>query len=133
MGVAPPLTPRLTARDPMPKLKDSTPRLDQVITFRVYAQTRADWKAHARAAGLPLGDWIRQQVLADSDRRTLPKRKPPPAADPALLAAIARFGNNLNQIARAVNRQDWPEEIDLLRQLINIERAMLDLVPFDDD
>lgn len=46
----------------MPKLKKNQALLDQVITLRVTAQTRADWKLRAQASGLPLGDWIREQV-----------------------------------------------------------------------
>ena len=54
-------------------------------------------------------------------------------ADPKLLAAISRIGNNLNQIARAANRQQWPGEIDLLHRLINIHRALRNLAPSHDD
>ena len=46
----------------MPKLKKNQALLDQVITLRITAQTRADWKLRAQASGLPLGDWIREQV-----------------------------------------------------------------------
>lgn len=88
----------------MPKLKKNQALLDQVITLRITAQTRADWKLRAQASGLPLGDWIREQVSSCTGQRSLTRRRPPPPADPALLAAIGRVGNNLNQLARAANR-----------------------------
>lgn len=115
----------------MPKLKKTQAPLDQMITLRVTAQTRADWKLQAQASGLPLGDWIREHVSSHTGRRILPRRKPPPA-DPALLAAIGRVGNNLNQLARAANQQQWPDPLNLLERLINIERALKDQVPSND-
>ena len=116
----------------MPKLKKNQEPLDQMITLRVTARTRADWKRRAQASGLPLGDWIREQVSSRTGRRMMPRRKPPPAVDPALLTAIARYGNNLNQLARAANRQQWPDPLSLLERLISIERALKDLAPSND-
>ena len=108
--------------------------LDKMVTLRVDAATRDDWQARARAAGLSLGDWLRVQVSGVSGgRHVAPRRKPPPLADPKLLAAMSRIGNNLNQIARAANRQQWPGEIDLLHRLINIHRALKNLAPSHDD
>ena len=112
----------------MPKLKKNQVKMDQMITLRVTARTRADWKRRAQASGLPLGDWIREQLSSRTGRRILPRRRPPPA-DPALLTAIARVGNNLNQLARAANRQQWPDRLSLLERLIGIERALKDLAP----
>ena len=117
----------------MPKLKPSQQPLDRMITLRVDAATRDEWQARSKADGLPLGDWLRVQVSSGTGRHSTPRRKPPPLADPALLAAIGRIGGNLNQIARAANRQQWPGEIELLRRLIDIERALGNLVPPHDD
>ena len=107
--------------------------LDRMVTLRVDSVTRDEWQGQARAAGLPLGDWLRVQVSSGTGVRALPRRKPPPLADPKLLAAMSRIGNNLNQIARAANRQQWPGEIDLLHRLINIHRALKNLAPSHDD
>ena len=131
-GGTPPFEPPRLQRDPMPKLKKNQVPLNQMITLRVTERTRADWKRRAQASGLPLVDWIREQVSSRTGRRILPRRRPLPSADPALLAAIARVGNNLNQLARAANRQQWPDRLSLLERLISIERALNDLVPSDD-
>ncbi len=108
-------------------------RLDRMVTLRVDAVTRDEWQGQARAAGLSLGDWLRVQVSSGTGRSITPRRKPPPLADPKLLAAISRIGNNLNQIARAANRQQWPGEVELLHRLINIHRALRNLAPSHDD
>ena len=104
-----------------------------MITLRVDTQTRSEWQAQAKADDLTLGDWLRLQVSSGTGRHSTPRRKPPPLADPALLAAIGRIGGNLNQIARAANRQQWPGEIALLGRLIDIERALANLAPPHDD
>ena len=118
----------------MPEHTTSQAPLDKMITLRVDTATRAEWQSQAHAAGLSLGDWLRVQVSGGSGvRPVIPRRKSPPAADPALLAAIARIGNNLNQLARAANRQQWPGELELLRRLIDIERALTKLAPSHDD
>ena len=107
--------------------------LDRMVTLRVDSATRAEWQAQAQSAGLSLGDWLRVQVSSGTGRHVTPRRKPPPLADPKLLAAMSRIGNNLNQIARAANRQQWPGEIELLHRLINIHRALKNLAPSHDD
>ena len=102
--------------------------LDKVIGLRIDSATLATWSSQARAAGLSISEWARLRIAGGQALRYLRRRDPPPA-DPRLLAAIARAGNNLNQIARAGNRRQLPEQIDLLEQLIRIERALNDLVP----
>lgn len=48
--------------------------------------------------------------------RHLALRQPVPKHDPALVAAINRYGNNLNQIARALNTANLVgDEVDLLK------------------
>ena len=103
-----------------------------MITLSVDAGTRGDWQAQAQAAGLPLGGWLWEQVASGTGQRNLPRRKPPPHVDPKLLGALGHIGTNLNQLAWDANRQQWPVEIDLLSRLIDIERALRNLVPSHD-
>lgn len=112
----------------MARPKKTKVLLDKMIAIRVDAETLATWRRHAELAGLPLGEWARLRIAGSKEPRRRPRRDPP-AADPKLLAGIARAGNNLNQIARAGNMKKLPEQIELLEQLVSIERALLDLVP----
>ena len=66
-----------------------------MIALRVAAATRAEWQARANADGLSPRGRVRMPVSDGSGGRLVtPRRKPLPAADPKLLAAIARTGNN---------------------------------------
>ena len=58
-------------------------------------------------------------------RNLLLKKKVNSKIDDLLLKEINRIGNNLNQIARAVNRQ---ERINVLSELVKIEQSFKELV-----
>ena len=106
-------------------------KLDKMVKVRMDEDTLDSWRFCASEAGLTLSDWLRSQV-GEGRLRPGPRRDPPPT-DPALLAQIARCGNNLNQLARAANRQQWPDRAELLLRLAAIERALENLVPSDVD
>lgn len=99
------------------------------MTIRLSSDTLDRWREAARAADMTLAEWLRK--MEDSEHRAR-RVRPPPSADPNLLAAIARAGNNLNWIARAANRNDWPDQIGLLQQLIRIERALKRMLQAND-
>ena len=64
-----------------------------------------EWEAAAEADGKTLSDWLRSKV-GDTKlfkRHKLTARAAAPVADPALIREVAKIGNNLNQIARAIN------------------------------
>ena len=111
--------------------KNSGERLDVRLTIRLPRETLDRWQRLARDSELPVSEWLRGQVGVGRPKLGRP-RKPPPSADPALLSAIARVGNNLNQLARAANQQQWPDRLSLLERLIYIERALKNLVPAND-
>ena len=101
-------------------------KLDAVINFRLPKKLKAAWIEQAKAAQLNLGDYIRACV-SDNDSSII-SHKPTPrkvpvvhreTADPKLIQAIARCGNNLNQIARALN-QGNKENIDIHLELVAI-------------
>lgn len=92
---------------------------------------RDAWQALASADGLTLADFIRGRLAADqvghAPRR---RRMPAPAADPALLAGIARAGNNLNQLARWANTYlASAGQVQLLAALAAIERQLSSFLP----
>ena len=103
-------------------------KLKRVVGVRVDDATYAGWKERAADAGVPIGEWARNRIIQGKAVRQS-RRRELPAADPKLLAAIARVGNNVNQIARAGNQGRFPERMQLLEQLIAIERALYNLVP----
>lgn len=72
-----------------------------------------------------LAEWMRDVCLAENEA---PRFKAPPC-DPALLRQLAGIGNNLNQIARATNSDDWKavDRIQVISALGAIERALRDL------
>jgi ABC-type transporter Mla subunit MlaD len=72
-----------------------------------------EWvRARAVATGMQAADYGRAQLLAERPVRALRKAL---AAhlDPLLLAHLSRLGNNLNQIARALNSRRMPVPPDL--------------------
>lgn len=58
-------------------------------------------------------------------RNLLLKKKINSKIDDLLLKEINKIGNNLNQIARAVNKQ---ERINVLSELVKIEQSIKELV-----
>ena len=105
-------------------------KLDAVINFRLPQQMKSVWMEQAKAAQLNLGDYIRACV-SDNDSKII-SHKPTPrkvpkvnreTADPKLIQAIARCGNNLNQIARSLN-QGNKENIDIHLELVAINNML---------
>ena len=70
-----------------------------VLRIRCSEDERDEWMRKAYAEERSLSDYARRVLSAEPLRR----RARPPEVDPVLLAAVGRTGNNLNQIARALN------------------------------
>ena len=80
--------------------------LDGQVRFQVSAETRAALDAIAHAAGITLSQLMRTLTdahLAERPVEPLPRRRVAWRADPELLRQIGAAGNNVNQLARAVN------------------------------
>ena len=90
------------------------------IKLRASAAERARWQALAASRGVSLSELIRAS-LGGLRLRT---RREPPLVAPELLRELARIGNNLNQLARAANRQEPVTATALLARLIAIEREL---------
>lgn len=94
------------------------------LHVRCSEEERARWKAKAGAHQMPLSEYLRAAL----DGAPSGRRRAPPAVDHRLLVQVARAGNNLNQIARALNaarRSGAPlDALAVLAELIEIDRAL---------
>ena len=72
-----------------------------------------------------LAEWMRIVCLGEKEA----SRFKAPPCDPALLRQLASIGNNLNQIARATNSDNWKavDRIKVISALSSIEQAIQDL------
>jgi hypothetical protein len=89
------------------------PKRDRPVTIRFAAHERDAAEDRARAAGLSISDYGRHCMLDHDMPRRLPRpaRRPPfviPAECRELYQSLARVGNNLNQMAHALNLGDTP-------------------------
>ncbi|MCE8441463.1 plasmid mobilization relaxosome protein MobC [Rhodovulum sulfidophilum] len=79
---------------------------------------------------LSAAELLREALWATQSRR----RKPAPRVDPSLVLAVARYGGNLNQIARWLNtatRAGRSSEVEALRvaaALVSIERRLVEIL-----
>lgn len=100
----------------------------QVLRVRCSETERVDWLRKARAEERPLSDYARHVLSSEPMRR----RARPPEVDPVLLAAVGRAGNNLNQIARALNvDRKAGRAIDLIAVrtlLMTLDRQLAEIV-----
>lgn len=91
------------------------------IKLRVTEAERARWLAKAGEAGVTLSALIRQGLDGLPNRH--PRRRT--ETDRALLRALARIGNNLNQVARWANRNKAGAEArGVLVALVEIDREI---------
>lgn len=93
---------------------------------------RAEWHAVAAAAGMTLSDLFRSHpLLATKPVGRAPRRRAAHAAtDPALLAGIAKVGNNLNQLARWCNSYKSASDcVQVLSALTAIQRQLSSFLP----
>ena len=80
---------------------------------------------------MTLADLIRRGVGRATVGRSISTRRPARRADPALIAAVARVSNNLNQIARWVNlNKSAASATQVITELIAIENDVALLRPY---
>jgi hypothetical protein len=115
-----------------------TETLEARIGFRLPMEVANDWRKKAKASGGSLSDWLRG--LVDANQKTgLPtpglkrKRDTSNDCDPELMRQLAQIGNNLNQVARALNEcrkvGDAVQVVEVLSVLRSIEEAIAELYP----
>lgn len=100
------------------------------VNLKVTAAQRDEWHRLAELQGLSLSDLIRQRMgdpaLAEPRRRAR-------RADPALVAAVARVGNNLNQVAKWANAYGpRASVVEVLAVLAAIDRRLRALIEESD-
>ena len=101
-------------------------RRTAVVTARVSAAESADWRAKAKAAGVPLSALIRRAMART---RTWTARAA--EVERERTRQVARVGNNLNQIAKWANtHKGAAEAVEVLARLVAIERALTTLARF---
>jgi hypothetical protein len=103
----------------------------KVYPLRLTEAERAALTAAAAARGVLPADFLRASFMAPAGRSSVHSARPP-ALDSAAVAALARIGSNLNQIARRANSGDLlqpgelPETLgDLSRCLARIETLVM--------
>lgn len=73
----------------------------KLFTMKLAPAEYSQWQLAAQARGVTVANLVRAHMVMKASKST-PKvrRLAAPNADPALLAGIARIGNNLNQLGR---------------------------------
>ena len=109
----------------MARPRKDTP-LTQTYNLRMDVATLEGLRAKAADAGQPMSAYLREQIAGIPASRRRRKRT---SADPALVAQVARVGNNLNQIAKVINRQEWSggSQVELLSHLMRLVRIEREL------
>ena len=76
-------------------------------------------------SGSRLATWIRETCLGEAEQRECEM----PTVSPVLLRQIAGIGNNLNQIARKVNSNEWSvsHAVQIIAELRVIEKHLSEL------
>ena len=79
--------------------------LDHEVRVQVRRAQKLAWRQAAKAAEIPLAEWVRRCVAAAQGQVLAPTEPIPVGgpADAALVRQVRALGNNLNQIARRVN------------------------------
>ena len=100
------------------------------VHVKVTDTERRAWQAQALVGEMTLADFIRRAIGANSSGIAPRNRKAVRRADPALLAALGRAGNNLNQLARWVNTyKSTVDVVQVLSVLVAIEKTLLTYCP----
>ena len=96
------------------------------VEVRTTPADKARWQALAESRGVSLSELVRAALDGHRPRQLsrAQLRRTPPPVEPALLRELARLGNNLNQLARAANRQAPVPAVALLVRLIEIDREL---------
>ena len=112
------------------------PNLSKVVQVRMTDSDHDRLRENAQAEGVSMSDWLRLRINSNlsfehaepTKIQTPQKRKreaPKHPADPKLIAALAKIGNNLNQLAHVANASGT---LPTLLQLSSIERQLSEVL-----
>lgn len=92
-----------------------------IIKIRVFQEEVDSMKK--KIPNTPLAEWMRQTCLDESKSISCS------IVDPALIRQLAMIGNNLNQIARVMNREQWAviDRVAVTVSLGGIEEQLMEL------
>ena len=91
-----------------------------LVAVRLTPGESADWRAKAKAAGVPLSALIRRAMA-----RTRTWTVPAAEVERERTRQVSRIGNNLNQIAKWANtHKGAAEAVGVVTRLVAIERAL---------
>ncbi len=91
------------------------------VHVKLTESERSGWHEKAKMEGVTLSDLIRNRM----SKEARPRRG---SVDPALVRAVANAGNNLNQIARALNSRERVSVAEILSVLVAAERRLHEIL-----
>lgn len=100
-----------------------TENRNKIIKIRV---NESEYKDLLQRSNKPrLAEWIRNYCLG----ARVPKANKIPPIDPMLLRQLAGLGNNLNQIARAINSEEWKpiDRVQIISALTGIQQELANI------
>ena len=106
---------------------ESRQRPKQVL-IRLTDSEHAALSALAEQSGLALADFVRAQALDEQPIRVRRRPTADRAALAKVLAGIGQIGNNVNQIARALNRERSPDAehvTEAMKAVVEMRDAVL--------
>ena len=107
--------------------RSKNPR-SEVLKIRLTVDEMHGFRRTASNAGLPMSDLGRSMIIGVKPNLERRPRFVFHPVDPSLLRQVAGIGNNLNQVAAALNARSDLSDAAVLLRLIAIERAISDLV-----
>jgi Bacterial mobilisation protein (MobC) len=93
-----------------------------VVPIRLTPEERDGLLARAREVRLSISEWVRRAALS---------RRPPPRPAPEVnlktYQELARVGNNLNQLVRAIHRGEVSGDLSRLPELESLRRLIKEI------
>lgn len=97
---------------------------EKIIKIRVSDEEFATLKMHCNRP--ELAGWMREMCMNPGQSDLVEDLKGPVKVDPELLRQLASIGNNLNQIGRKVNTEEWgpSDRVAIIAAMTSIEREL---------